>query len=130
MRGGGVAAIAAPSIGPAVVTVFGTDVPILALSLSMAALLLARFIAPPPLRRLTRAQNAALTMLLLIFVFLIVTGKMPLVGTGEPMGAGMAVVWGAGLGLSGLVVVEIMGERVRSMLRAAFGLKDDEPPKV
>lgn len=126
MKGGAAITVAAPSIGPAVVTVFGTDVPILALALSMASLLLARYIAPPPLRKLTRKQNVALTLLLLVFVFLIVTGQMPIVGDGHPVGVGMAVVWGAGLGLSGLVVVEIMGERVRAVLRAMFDLRDKD----
>lgn len=116
----------APSFGPAVVTVLGTQIPVLALSLSIAALLLARWIAPPPLRKLTREQQFALTLLLLIFLFLAVTGNMPLVGTGEPMGVGMAVVWGAGLGFSGLFAVEIMGERVRAMLRAALGMKHED----
>lgn len=116
-----VAAVTAPSIGPAVVTAFGIDVPVLALGLSMAALVLARWIAPPPLRKLTKKEEVALTMLLLIFLFLAVTGQVPLIGDGEPLGPGMAVVWGAGLGFSGLLVVELMGEKVMAMLRAAFG---------
>lgn len=118
---------AAPSFGPAVVTIFGTEIPVLALSLSIAALLLARWIAPPPLRKLTREQQIALTFLLLIFLFLAVTGNLPLIGDGEPMGVGMAVVWGAGLGFSGLLVVELMGQRVMAMLNAAFG-RDHFPP--
>ena len=127
MKGGGAITFVAPTFGPAVITVFGTNIPVLALSLSIVALLLARSIAPPPLRHLTRTQQASLTLLLLIFLFLAVTGEMPLIGDGEPLGPGMAVVWGAGLGLSGLFAVELMGERVRSMLRAAFNLKDDIP---
>lgn len=119
---------AAPSFGPAVVTVYGTEIQILALCLSIAALLLARWIAPPPLRKLTREQQIALTLLLLIFLFLAVTGNMPLIGDGKPLGVGMAVVWGAGLGFSGLFAVEIMGERVRAMLRVAFGMKPEDPP--
>jgi hypothetical protein len=122
---GGVLVIA-PTFGPAVITVFGQDVPVLALGLSIMALLLARWIAPPPLRKLTREQQIALTMLLLIFLFLVVTGNMPLVGTGKPIGVGMAVVWGAGLGFSGLFAVEIMGERVRAMLRAALNIKPED----
>lgn len=117
---------AAPTFGPAVVSIFGTEIPVLALGLSIAALLLARWIAPPPLRRLTREQQLALTLLLLIFLFITVTGQMPLVGSGRPMGVGMAVVWGAGLGFSGLFAVEIMGERVKAMLRAAFNMKPDD----
>lgn len=123
---GGGAVIVAPSLGPAVVSVFGQEVPVLALGLSIMALLLARWIAPPPLRKLTREQQVALTMLLLIFLFLAVTGNMPLIGTGKPLGVGMAVVWGAGLGFSGLFAVEIMGERVRAMLRAAFNIKAED----
>jgi hypothetical protein len=123
-----IAVAVAPSFGPTIVTVYGTQVPVLALGLSIAALLLARWVAPPPLRKLTRKQQIALTMLLIIFLFLAVTGQMPLIGAGEPLGPGMAVVWGAGLGFSGLLVVEIMGERVRSMLRAAFGMKDENAP--
>lgn len=111
----------APSFGPAIVTLFGIDVPVLALSLSIAALLLARWIAPPPLRRLTREQQFALTVLLLIFLFLAVTGQMPLVGDGEPLGVGMAVVTGAGLGFSGLLVIELMSKRVLAMVDAMFG---------
>lgn len=123
---GAVVTIAAPSFGPAVITVFGTEIPVLALGLSIAALLLARWVAPPPLRKLTREQQVALTLLLLIFLFLAVTGNMPLIGTGEPLGVGMAVVWGAGLGFSGLFAVEVMGERVRAMLRAAFNIKPED----
>jgi hypothetical protein len=123
---GGAAVIAAPSVGPAVITILGTEIPILALGLSIASLLLARWIAPPPLRKLTREQQIALTLLLLIFLFLAVTGEMPVIGSGRPMGVGMAVVWGAGLGFSGLFAVEIMGERVRSMLRAMLNIKPED----
>lgn len=116
-----IGAIVAPSIGPAIVTVFGQDVPILALGLSCAGLLLARMIAPPPLRKLSRVQHIALTALLLIILFLIVTGQFG----GGPLGAGMATAWGVGLGFSGLVAVEILAERVKAMLRALMGVSHD-----
>lgn len=116
----GLAAVAAPTIGPAVVTLFGIDVPVLALGLSVGGLILARFIAPPPLRRLSVWQERALTALLLIILFLIVTGQFPGFG-GKPLGAGMAVIWGVGLGISGLLVVELFGERVMAALRAIAG---------
>lgn len=117
----GTLVVIAPSFGPAIVTLFGIDVPVLALSLSIAALLLARWIAPPPLRRLTREQQFALTVLLLIFLFLAVTGQVPLFGDGKPLGVGMAVVTGAGLGFSGLLVIELVGKRVLAMVDAMFG---------
>lgn len=108
MKSSVIAAIAAPSFGPAVVTLFGQDVPVLATVLSGAGLLLARYIAPPPLRKLTRSQELALTVLLLLVLFLIVTG---LIGNGEPLGVGMSVVWAVSLGLSGLVAVEKLGDK-------------------
>jgi hypothetical protein len=112
---------AAPTLGPAIVSLFGIDIPVLALGLSITALLLARWIAPPPIRKLSREQQWALTFLLLIFLFLAVTGELPIVGDGTPMGPGMAVVWGAGLGFSGLLVIELMGHRVMKALEAMFG---------
>jgi hypothetical protein len=123
----GTAVAAAPTFGPAVVALFGVQIPILALSLSITALLLARWIAPPPVRKLSREQQWALTVLLGIFLFLAVTGQLPLLGDGKPMGPGMAVVWGAGLGFSGLLVIELMGHRVMKALEAIFG--GMEPPK-
>lgn len=130
MKASGAASYAvagAPAVGPAIVTIFGIDVPVLALSLSIGALMLARQIAPPPppLRKLTRQQQWALTALLVIFLFLAVTGNLPMVGNGEPLGVGMAVVWGMGLGFSGLTIIEIVSGRVVAMVRAMFG----EPPK-
>ncbi|HEX8579908.1 MAG TPA: hypothetical protein VF655_09985 [Allosphingosinicella sp.] len=116
-------AVAAPVFGPALVTLFGVDVPILALGLSIGGLILARMIAPPPLRKLTGRQEIALTVLLLIVLFLIVTGQMPFLG-GKPLGAGMSVIWGVGLGFSGLLAIEFFGQRVMAMLRAALEGKD------
>lgn len=118
----GVAAAAAPTLGPAIITIFGQDVPVLALGLSVCGLILARMIAPPPLRKLSGMQEVALTCLLLIVLFLIVTGQ--LFGSGEPMGAGMAVIWSVGLGFSGLLVIEFFGQRVMAMLRVIFGKTD------
>jgi hypothetical protein len=128
---GGAITVAAPSFGPAIVTILGTDVPLLALGLSVLALLLARWIAPPPLRKLRREQQIALTILLVLFLFLAVTGQMPVIGNGKPMGVGMAVVTGAGLGFSGLMVVELAGKRVMAMLNAAFGVEGSSrrPPE-
>lgn len=115
-------AVVAPSFGPAFVTVFGLDVPIWALGLSVCGLLLARAIAPPPLRKLSRMQEVALTGLLLIILFLIVTGAL---GTGKPLGAGMSVIMGVGLGFSGLLAVEFFGERAMAVLRVLINGKPD-----
>lgn len=118
MKGTTGIAIVAPSIGPAIVTVFGIDVPIMALCLSVAGLVLARVVAPPPLRKLSRVQEVALTLLLLVVLFLIVTGE---IGGNGPLGPGMATVWGIGLGFSGLLSIEFFGDRIRAMLAALIG---------
>lgn len=114
-------ATAAPSIGPAVVTFLGSDVPILALVLSGSGLLLARMIAPPPLRKLSRSQHVALTALLLIALFVLVTGEV----TGETLRPGMAFVCGIGLGFSGIVAVELFAERAMAAIRALLGKSSD-----
>lgn len=111
------AAIVAPSFGPAIITLFGQDVPVMAVGLSFLGLILARWIAPPPLRKLSRKQELALTALLLIILFLIVTGA---IGSGEPLGPGLATIWGVGLGFSGLLAVEFFGQRVMALLKAIF----------
>ena len=115
---------AAPAVGPAIITVFGIDVPVLAFGLSVAGLLFARTLAPPSLRKLDKRQEWALTLLLLIITFLVVTGEL---GNGEPMGGGLAVIWGVGLGFSGLMVIEFFGDRVMAMLRAGFGGAEKMP---
>lgn len=131
MKGSAVTALAAPSVGPAVVTLFGTDVPVLALMLSVAGLILARVIAPPPLRKLSRVQEVVLTLLLLIVLFLVVAGELSLCSfksllidtscPSVPLGPGMATVWGIGLGFSGLLAIEFFGERFMAAFRALFG---------
>lgn len=117
MRASEPIAVAAPAVGPAIITLFGQDVPVLALGLSVLGLLLARVIAPPPLRRLSRLQHAALTLLLLLILFLLVTGAL----TGSPMRPGMATMLGIGLGFSGLVAIEFFAERGLNAVRAFFG---------
>lgn len=111
-------AIAAPTVGPVIISVGGFNIPLVAMGLSLAGLLLARFIAPPPLRRLNKRQRYALTALLVIVLFLIVTGQF---GDGKPLGAGMAVAWGIGLGFSGLMVLELFGPRVIEALKILLG---------
>lgn len=113
----GLAASSAPAFGPAIVQVLGVDIPVLALCLSILGLVLARKIAPPPTRKLTRGQEMALTTLLVLVLFVIVTGQF----TGEPLGVGMAVVWSIGLGFSGLLVVELFGGRAMAALKTLLG---------
>lgn len=123
---GEIVAVVTPSIGPAVITLFGHDIPVLAMSLSCVGLLLARYIAPPPKRDLSQKQRIALTFLLLLVLFLLVTGAF----TPEPMQVGSAVMWGIGLGFSGLLAIEYFGNRVLAALNIFFtGGPDQKGPK-
>jgi len=114
--------VAAPSFGPAVVTLFGLEIPVLALVVSMLALLLARMIAPPSPRKLNWSANAALTTLLCVVLFLAVTGEI----TGAPLGVGVAVMWAIGLGFSGLLIVEMLANKVQDMVRLWLGKGDEK----
>ncbi|AHE55549.1 hypothetical protein [Sphingomonas sanxanigenens] len=105
--------VAAPAIGPAVVTLFGEQIPLMALSLSLAGLVLARMVAPQPRVATTRARGVALTVLLCVIDFAAVITLQP--------GAGMAVAAGVGLGFSGMLAVQFFGDRIRDILQAAFG---------
>lgn len=101
-------AVGAPSFGPAVVTLFGIDIPLVSMGVSFCGVLLARTLAPPPLRKLNWYQHITLTLLLLLLMFLLVTELS--------LGPGAAVGMGIGLGFSGLVVVEMVADKALSWL--------------
>lgn len=119
----GAGAVAAPSIGPAIVTLFGLDIPILAAGLSIAGLLLARLIAKPTKRKLNMGQEMALTALLCIFCILLVSGSF---GTGRA-GEGLAFAWGVGIGLSGLAFLELFGDAFISWARRFVNALFNQP---
>lgn len=112
-----IAKAAAPTAGPSMLLIFGIEVPVLAFGLSVLGLLLARHIAPKSVRKLSVRQEFSLTLLLVLMLFLIVTGEMPFMG-GGPLKVGVAFVWGVSLGLSGLVFIEFIGTRALRSLMA------------
>jgi hypothetical protein len=115
-------AVIAPSFGPAVVTLFGVDVPVVTFAMACFGLLLAREIGPEPSRKLTRRQNVALTSLLLIVTFMFVTGSF---GMDQPE-RGVAVAFAIGLGFSGLLAVQIFGDFVIAKLKTIMGRRTDD----
>lgn len=123
------AAISAPSIGPTILVVFGLKVPVAALILALVGLLLARYVKPKSAGNLSPGQERALTMLLALILFVIVIGEFPYIGDGEPLGVGMGVAWGVGLGTSGLLAVDLIGSRIVKSMRALLGLAEDDKRK-
>lgn len=109
-------AVITPSFGPAIVTFFGLDIPVMAFGLSVMGLMLARSIAPASRRKLTKNQERCLTGLLGLVLLMVVSGQIG----GKVLGPGMGMVWGIGLGISGLLVVEFFGDYVMTLLYAIF----------
>jgi hypothetical protein len=105
--------VAAPAIGPAVVTLFGEQIPLMAMALSLAGLVLARMVAPQPRVAISRIRGVALTVLLCVIDFAAVITLQP--------GAGMAVAAGVGLGFSGMLAVQFFGDRIKAVLSAMVG---------
>lgn len=111
------AAVIVPAFGPEVINFFGLIIPVMPFGLGLVGLLLARSIAPASRRKLTRMQEVSLTILLILLLLMIVTGQFG----GAPLKSGMASIWGIGLGLSGLVAIEFIGQIVISTLKTMLG---------
>lgn len=116
--------LAAPALGPTVVKVLEVEIPVFSLVLSTIGLILARQLAPASVRKLNKRQEIVLTFLLLLLMFLIVTGQL---WTDRPLEAGEATVLGIGLGWTGLLVLEIMGDRFSRALGILLGWEDKKP---
>ncbi len=98
-----VATAIAATAGPVMINVLGYDVPALAALLSLAGVILASMIAPPP--PLGRTQKIALTALLCILVLGLVIndpGRSLIVST----------CWAIGIGYSGLPIIQAIQSRV------------------
>lgn len=98
-------AAAASAASPLLIDVLGYQVPVLAAGLSVCAVVLAGFIAPPPERKLSKGQHAALIVLLCILV-------LALALTDPSRDLMLSVCWSVGLGYSGLPVVQAIRDRM------------------
>jgi peptidoglycan/LPS O-acetylase OafA/YrhL len=113
-----------PAIGPAVVTLWGHDIPVMSMVLSFSGLMLARLLSPPRVPKLRRTQEVALTGLLLLILFVIISGS--LLPDNKPLEPGWAVLWAIGLGFSGLAAVEFINDRIRGMMGVLFSDRRDQ----
>lgn len=104
-------ASAAPAFGPPSIIAFGFDVPVLPALFGLVGVVLARRVAPPSAvdARLGRDGRAALTVLLACGVLAII-----IAGQRQPL---VALGWSAGLGYSGMAVIEVLAAAVMGTVR-------------
>ncbi len=100
-----VEAAAAAASGPVMVNLLGYQVPALAALLSVAGVILASLIAPPPPRPLARWQMAALVALLCLLV-------LGLVISDPDRSLVVSTCWAIGIGYTGLPLIQAIQERV------------------
>ena len=135
-----IAAATTAPLGPKVLNIAGMQVPVAAMALSLISLTIARFISPKSTTRtLSTWQERAVTALLAIILFLLVTGELSAChlrgwfnGTdvscrARPLGVGMAVTWGIGLGTTGILAIDFFGPRMKAAWSAMFGTGSPSP---
>lgn len=95
----------AATAGPVVINLLGYDVPVLAAILSIAGVILASLIAPPPARQLTRWQGIALVALLCILV-------LGLVISDPNRSLLVSTCWAIAIGYAGLPIIQAIRDRI------------------
>ena len=110
---------------PPVINAFGIEIPVAATAMGMLSLVLVRYVKPTVPSdnsdtSVTPMQNRAVTGVLAILLFVIIAGEVPFIET-DPLGLGMAVIWGIGLGTCGMLAIDLIGEKVKRMLGRLLG---------
>lgn len=98
-------AAAAAATGPVMVNLLGYQIPALAALLSVAGVILASLIAPPPPRPLSRWQMVALITLLCLLV-------LGLVISDPERSLVVSTCWAIGIGYTGLPLIQAIQERI------------------
>lgn len=106
-----------PAWGPPAVELFGVNIPIASMALSMVGLAMARGVSAA--REGSAPGGRYLTGVLVMILFALVVERQP--------GPGVAIAWGIGVGASGIVLYDLMRDRVLSMFRAVTGAPKDPP---
>jgi hypothetical protein len=112
---------AASAVGPVVINLLGYDVPVLAALASIAGVILASLIAPPPPRRLALWQRIALVLLLCILM-------LGLVITDPERSILVTTCWAIGIGFTGLPLIEEIQRRIFNRTSELTGPPQSESP--
>ncbi len=100
-----------PAWGPPVVELFGANIPIASMALSLVGLMMARGVSSA--RERPMPGGIYLTGTLVVILVGLVIERQP--------GPGMAVAWGVGIGASGIVIYDIARDWVADKFRRLFG---------
>lgn len=115
--------LAAPAVGPVVISLLGYDVPILAAALSLIGVVLASLIAPPPPRALNNVQHVALVGLLCIIT-------LALVISDPARNLIVSTCWAIGIGYTGLPIIHEIQRRIFARASDLTGeLTDSQKPE-
>lgn len=110
-----------PAWGPPAVELFGINIPIASMALSMLGLAMARGVSAA--REGKAPGGRYLTGVLVMILFGLVVESQP--------GPGVAIAWGIGVGGSGIVLYDLLRDRVAAMFGkapAAPGAPPAPPP--
>jgi predicted small integral membrane protein len=107
--------------GPLLIDVLGVSIPALSMLMGLLAVLLVRVMLMAKEVRSDKGfwyYNISLTILMAFIAFAIIADKQ--------LGPGMAVMVGTGVGASGMVLVDILKDRVENAFKVLIGRKDDD----
>lgn len=108
-----------PAWGPPAVELFGVNIPIASMFLSMVGLGMARGVSAA--REGKTPGGRYLTGVLMLILFALVVERQP--------GPGVAIAWGIGVGASGIVLYDLLRDRIIAIFKAGGGIpKDPMPP--
>jgi hypothetical protein len=91
-----------PAWGPPAIELFGVNIPIASMALSMIGLMMARGVSAA--REGPSPGGRYLTGTLMLIVFALVVERQP--------GPGVAIAWGVGVGASGILLFDLLKDRV------------------
>lgn len=107
-----------PAWGPPAVELFGVNIPIASMFLSMVGLGMARGVSAA--REGKTPGGRYLTGVLMLILFALVVEQQP--------GAGVAIAWGIGVGGSGIVLYDLLRNRIVSLFTGGGGIPRDPTP--
>jgi hypothetical protein len=107
-----------PVWGPPAVELFGVNIPIASMALSMVGLAMARGVSAA--REGMAPGGRYLTGVLVMILFGLVVERQP--------GPGVAIAWGIGVGGSGIVLYDLLRDRVVALFRGGGGIPGGPPP--